>query len=217
MIELRPLPDRLPPDSSSRWPKSLWRKIVFSQWAWRTPSIIELWFQASDSRQAIRHQFRQGRDAGLVRHIAGGEDQRCFLAVQIGKLALQFDQRMIIAGDIAGAAGAGAHPGRGLDHGADHLRVLAHAQIVVRAPDHDVLRPLRRMPHRMRKPPGDALEIGKYPIAPLVMQPRQRVGEIAGVINVRIGRRGSSSDRSSARVSPAPSRHEATATRPEYF
>ena len=27
---------------------SLWRKIFFSQDAWRTPSIIELWFQASD-------------------------------------------------------------------------------------------------------------------------------------------------------------------------
>ena len=27
---------------------SLWRKIAFSTPAWRTPSIIELWFQASD-------------------------------------------------------------------------------------------------------------------------------------------------------------------------
>ena len=27
---------------------SLWRKICFSQPDWRTPSIIELWFQASD-------------------------------------------------------------------------------------------------------------------------------------------------------------------------
>ena len=27
---------------------SLWRKICFSVCAWRTPSIIELWFQASD-------------------------------------------------------------------------------------------------------------------------------------------------------------------------
>jgi hypothetical protein len=104
--------------------------------------------------------------------------------VQIGKLTLQFDQRMIVAGDIAGAAGAGAHPGRGLHHGADHLGMLAHAQIIVRAPDRDRLRPLRRMPHRMRKPPGNALEIGKHPIAPLVMQPRQRAGEIAVVIEV---------------------------------
>jgi hypothetical protein len=43
--------------SSSRWPKSLWRKIVFSQWAWRTPSIIELWFRASDSKRQFGISF----------------------------------------------------------------------------------------------------------------------------------------------------------------
>ena len=147
---------------------SLWRKICFSVCAWRTPSIIELWFQRVRQDQAIRHQLRERRDAGLVGDIAGGEDQRRFLAVQVGELALKLDQRMIIAGDVAGAAGAGAHPGRGLDHGADHLGMLAHAEIVVGAPDHDVLRALRRMPDRMRKAAGDALEIGKNAIAPLV-------------------------------------------------
>ena len=91
--------------------------------------------------QAVRHQLGDGRDAGLVRHIARGEDQRGFLAVQVGELALELDQRMIGAGDVAGAAGAGAHAGRGLDHGADHLRVLAHAEVVVGAPDHDVSAP----------------------------------------------------------------------------
>ena len=34
--------------NSCRCAMSLWRKICFSQCAWRTPSIIELWFQASD-------------------------------------------------------------------------------------------------------------------------------------------------------------------------
>src|SRR5258708_12633327 len=77
---------------------------------------------------------------------------------------------MMGAGDVAGATGAGADAGRGLDHGADHLRVLTHAEIVIGAPDHDVLRPLRGMPHRMREPAGDAFEVGKHPITPLVMQ-----------------------------------------------
>src|SRR3954466_15482781 len=77
---------------------------------------------------------------------------------------------MMGAGDVAGAAGAGADPGRGLDHGADHLGVLAHAEIVVGAPDHDVARALRGVPDRMRKPARDALEIGENPVAPLVMQ-----------------------------------------------
>ena len=120
--------------------------------------------------QAIRHQLGERGNAGLVRHIAGGEDQRRFLAVQVGKLALELDHRVIVAGDVAGAAGAGAHPGRGLDHGADDLGMLAHAEIVVRAPDHDVLRPVRRMPDGVRKTAGDALEVGKDAVAPLAVQ-----------------------------------------------
>ncbi len=135
--------------------------------------------------QAIRHQLGERRNAGLVRDIAGGEDQRRFLAVQIGELALELDQRMVVAGDVAGAAGAGAHARRGLDHGADHFGVLAHAEIVVRAPDHDILRPLRRMPHRVRKASGDTFEIGEDPVTPLAAQPGQRRGEIGGIIDVR--------------------------------
>src|SRR5713226_2988707 len=74
------------------------------------------------------------------------------------------------AGDVAGAAGAGTDPGRGLDHGADHFRVLAHAEIVVRAPDHDVALALRRVPDRMREPARDPLEVGENPVAPLITQ-----------------------------------------------
>ena len=90
--------------------------------------------------QAVRHQLGDGGDAGLVRDVARGEHQRRLLAVQVGEFALELDQRMIGAGDVAGAARAGSHPGRGLDHGADHLRMLAHAEIVVGAPDHDLAR-----------------------------------------------------------------------------
>src|SRR5215467_13232252 len=105
--------------------------------------------------------------------------------MQVGELALELHQRMIVAGNIAGAAGAGAHPGRGLDHGADDFGMLAHAEIVVRAPDHDTFRPLRRMPNRMRKTSGNALQIGEYAVAPFGPQPRQRPGEIAVIIDVR--------------------------------
>ncbi len=133
--------------------------------------------------QAVRHQLGERRNAGFVRDVAGGEDQRRFLAVQVGKLALELDERMIIAGDVAGAAGAGAHARRGLDHGADHFGILAHAEIVVRAPDHDVLRSVGRMPYRVRKASGDTLEIGEHPVAPLAVQARQRIGEKAAVIH----------------------------------
>src|SRR5438309_9424610 len=74
------------------------------------------------------------------------------------------------AGDVAGSAGAGTDTGGGFHHGADHFRVLPHPEIVVGAPDHDVARALRGVPHRVREATGDALEIGENPVAPLVMQ-----------------------------------------------
>src|SRR3954467_5576008 len=87
------------------------------------------------------------------------------------------------AGDVAGAAGAGADAGGGLDHGADHLGVLAHAEIVVGAPDHDVALALRRVPDRMREPARDPLKIGKNPIPPLLMQGTEGALEKLGVIH----------------------------------
>ena len=58
---------------------------------------------------------------------------------KIGELALELDDRVARAGNIAGAARAGADLRRRLDHGGDHLGVLAHAEIIVRAPNGDVL------------------------------------------------------------------------------
>ena len=104
--------------------------------------------------QAVRHQLGNGRNAGLVRDIARGEDQRRLLAVQVGEFALEVDQRVIGAGDIAGAARAGAHAGRRFDHRADHFGVLAHAEIVVRTPHDDVARSCRGMPDRPREAAG---------------------------------------------------------------
>jgi hypothetical protein len=127
--------------------------------------------------QAIRQQPGDGGDSGLVGHVARGEDQRRLFGVQIGELTLELDQRMVGAGNIAGAPGAGARAGRGLDHGADHLGVLAHAEIIVGAPDHDVAGALRRVPDRMREPAGDALEIREHPVAALVPQSGDCGGE----------------------------------------
>ena len=103
--------------------------------------------------------------------------------MEVGELCLELHQRMMGAGDVAGAAGAGADAGCGLDHGADHLRVLAHAEIVVGAPDHDIALALRRVPDRMREPARDPLEIGKHAVAPLVMQAIEGVLEKLAVIH----------------------------------
>ncbi len=91
--------------------------------------------------QAIGNELGDGGDAGLIRHIARGEDERGLLAVQVGELALELDERMIGTGNVAGTAGAGAKARRGRDHGADDFRMLPHAEIIVRAPNHDVARP----------------------------------------------------------------------------
>src|SRR6516162_8046075 len=90
---------------------------------------------------------------------------------------------MIVAGDVASAARAGPGAPSGLDHGADHLRILAHAQVIVGAPDHHVARPLRRMPNRVWEAIGDTLEIGKDAIATLRLQACQGITEIAVVVH----------------------------------
>ena len=77
--------------------------------------------------------------------------------MQVGELALQLDQRMVVAGDVAGATGAGAHAGGDIDHGADHLGVLGHAEIVVGTPDYHLAWAARGMPEGVRKAAGDAL------------------------------------------------------------
>src|SRR5665213_608037 len=66
--------------------------------------------------------------------------------------------------------GAGSHAGGDIDHGADHLGMLRHAEIVVRAPDHDLARAFRRMPQRVREAAGDAFEVGEHPVAAFVAQ-----------------------------------------------
>ena len=86
--------------------------------------------------------------------------------MQVGEFELQFDQRMVGAGDVAGAAGARAHPAGRLLQGLDDLRVLAHAEIVVGAPDGDFLGPAVGAPDGAGKGAGDALDVGEDAIAP---------------------------------------------------
>ena len=83
-------------------------------------------------------QALQGRERGIVGDIGRGEQKRRLLAVEVGKLGLELDMIMGGAGDVAGAAGAGADSVDRLMHGGEHHRVLAHAEIVVGAPHGDV-------------------------------------------------------------------------------
>src|SRR5262249_7004282 len=63
------------------------------------------------------------------------------------------------------------------NHGADHLRMLAHAKVIVRAPDHDRASAAGGMPRCVRETACDALEIRKHAIAPLLVQASKRGGK----------------------------------------
>ena len=86
------------------------------------------------------HLARQGRQSRIICDIARGEDQCGFAAMQIGdlELELELEMEMIVARDVAGAARTGTHRPQRLLHRHQHRRVLAHAEIVVRAPDGDL-------------------------------------------------------------------------------
>src|SRR5438552_11390762 len=54
--------------------------------------------------------------------------------MQIGELGLEQVVKIGVAGNVTGAAAAGAERPYGLSHRVEHDRVLAHPEIVVRAP-----------------------------------------------------------------------------------
>ena len=80
-------------------------------------------------------KLSQRRERRVVGDVAGGEQERRFLAVQVGEFALELHVIVRSAGDVAGAARTGARGVDRLVHGGEHLRMLAHAEIVVAAPD----------------------------------------------------------------------------------
>jgi ubiquinone biosynthesis O-methyltransferase len=76
-------------------------------------------------------------------------------------------------------------------HGADHLRVLAHAEIVVGAPDDDFARAFRRQaPDGVREAAGDPLEIGEHPVAPLDLVLAMEVVEHVADVDLFVKRAG---------------------------
>jgi hypothetical protein len=107
-------------------------------------SMIEGVRQAGCEKQVWRHN-----DIGHLEELLKAADPRR------PKLIL-FESLYSMDGDV--------------DHGADHLRVLGHAEIVVGTPDHDLALALGGVPIGVRKAAGDAFEIGEYAITPLIPQ-----------------------------------------------
>jgi hypothetical protein len=161
--------------------------------------------------QRVRQDHRAGdaaaerRERGPVRDIARGEDQRGLLAVQVGQLGLQQGVVVVGARDVAGAARARAAGVDRLLHRLGHLRVLAHAEIVVGAPDGDLARAAVVVVHRPRKGAALAFQIGEDAVVAVVPQLVELGGEkgveVHGVSSVSYSFRVWARAASSARVS----------------
>ena len=115
--------------------------------------------------QAVGQEPGDGADRCLVGDIAGGEQQGRWLAVQLGQLLLEQDVEMGGARDVARAAGPGAVAAHRLGGTRQHRLVMAHAEIVVGAPDHDVADAGRLVPAGARIATDLPFEIGEYPVA----------------------------------------------------
>ena len=132
---------------------------------------------------AAGEQLAERRQRRLVRDIAGGEQQRAFLAVEVGELGLELDMIMGVAADVAGAAGAGADVVQRVLHRLDHRRVLAHAEIVVRAPDGDRLGAVvAGEAARVGEAALGAQDVDEHAVAPFVVKPVDRGLEDAVVV-----------------------------------
>ena len=135
---------------------------------------------------AAGEQLGECRKRGVVRDIAAGEEQRRFLAVQIGKLRLELDVIMCVAADVAGAAAAGADIVQRLLHGGDDLGVLAHGEVIVRAPHCHRLGPvMAREATRVGERTLVAQDIDEDAVASLLVQPVDRLVEDVIVVHRR--------------------------------
>ena len=132
---------------------------------------------------AAGHPRRQRADRGHVRDVARGEQQRRFLAMQVGQFALQQHVIVVGAGDVAGAAGAGAATVERFMHRRQHLRVLAHAEVIVRAPDGDLAGAARVVVLGTGKGARLALQVGEYAIASLAVKAFELPAEISFVVH----------------------------------
>ncbi len=122
-----------------------------------------------EDHSALQELHQRG-NRGFVRDVARGEQQGRFLAVQVCQLSFKLDVIVGRSGNIARAARAGAGRVDRLVHGGKHLGMLAHAEIIVRAPYCNRPRPLRRVMDRSRKFPLAPQNIGEYAVAPFDRQ-----------------------------------------------
>ena len=136
---------------------------------------------------AAGQQLGQRPQRRFIGNIARGEQQGCLLAMPEGEFPLQLDMGMAGARDVARAACARTAALEDILHGRQHAGMLAHAEIVIGAPDSDLLSSAAlgggAMAQRQGEAPGQALQVGKDAIAPFGFQPGDRIAEMLFVIH----------------------------------
>ena len=104
--------------------------------------------------------------------------------MQIGNGSLERDNRMTVAGDVAGAASPDTGAPGAVLHGGDDLRVPPHAEIIVGAPDgHRPAPALAVNRLRFRESLRIPLDFGECPVALLPVQRRDRTGKMRTIIH----------------------------------
>jgi hypothetical protein len=79
--------------------------------------------------------------------------------------------RVVMAGDIAGAARSAACLGDGSLHGGEYVRVLTHAKVVVAAPDGDEsFRAIGAPPDRCGQRPDLPFEVDKGSVSAISLE-----------------------------------------------
>jgi hypothetical protein len=104
---------------------------------------------------AARHELAQCAECGEVGDPSRCEDQRGVLAVKVGEFGFELDMLPVGPGDVARASRSGARQIDGAMHGGQHIRMLAHAEVVIAAPDGNATAPtIGSVPQGRGKLPG---------------------------------------------------------------
>ena len=105
--------------------------------------------------------------------------------MQLGKFAFQRYHGMAVTRNVARAAGPGRSGICCVAHGADHVRVLAHAEIVIGTPDDHFMHAAITVMQRHRMASGNPLQLNKMPVAILGFQPIQSRIEMRIIVAVK--------------------------------
>ena len=81
----------------------------------------------------------QRGNSRLIGDVSRREEQRSLLAVKVSKLTFQEHVVMARPGNVARPARAGSDPIDSVMHCCEHRRMLAHAQVIVGAPDGNLI------------------------------------------------------------------------------